>query len=171
MRRQDLPQPEGDAAVLAAVERAMLRIRRSQSRRTLGRLAAQELGRPVDASHFLVVDAVEEGPERPGQEVTVGVVAERLGIDPSRASRMVAGAVRAGYVARAASQADGRRIRLELTAAGRELAEAAHRFRRAAFRRAMRGWPAAERRAFARLLTKFTEGLEEAGWDRPPRRG
>ncbi|HEX2034157.1 MAG TPA: MarR family winged helix-turn-helix transcriptional regulator [Chloroflexota bacterium] len=137
----------------------MVRLRRSQTRRTLSRLAGGEGVETAAAALFGMVDAVEEGPEWPGQEITVGVVAERLGSDPSRASRLVAAAIRAGYVSRVASQADGRRIRLELTEAGRALAARTHRFRQQIFARAMHDWPESERAAFARLLTRFSDSL------------
>lgn len=145
-------------AALDAIERAMVRIRRSQTRRTLAVLAAGDAGGFVPSSAS-VVDAIEQGPDADGGEVTVGTVAQRLGADPSRASRLVATAVRAGYVARVASQADGRRIRLELTPAGRELAEAGHRFRRSMFERLIRDWPESDREEFARLLTRFVDAL------------
>jgi len=145
---------EADEAV-AAIERAFVRLRRAMSRRNLGARLVRELGGGVEISHLGVVDAVEEGAGASGGAVTVGMVGERLGIDPSRASRVVASAVRAGYVARVASQRDGRRVGLRLTAAGRDLAEAAHRLRRRAFREAMQGWTEDDRRAFARLLTRF----------------
>lgn len=153
---------------LAAIERGMVRLRRSMGRRALGTLATRQAGVPFDPAHFSVVDAVEEGPPAAGGEVTVGLVAERLAVDPSRASRLVAGAIRAGYARRVASQTDGRRIHLELTAAGRELAEAGHRTRRARFDRAMAGWSEGERREFARLLTRFTDGLARAAAAAPP---
>jgi DNA-binding MarR family transcriptional regulator len=157
------PEPTGEEdSPVAAVERAMVRLRRSQTRRTLGRLATRALERPVDLSLVGVVDAVEDGPERPGGEVTVGAVAERLGIDPSRASRLVAAAVRAGYLARVASQADGRRIGLELTATGEEIARGARRFRQATFGRGMADWSERERREFARLLNRFVDELARA---------
>lgn len=141
----------------------MVRIRRSQTRRTLGKLAENELGRPIALSRSFVVDALEEGPDgSAASELTVGVVAERLGIDPSRASRMVAEAIDAGDVVRVASQSDGRRITLELTAQGRELAREARRVRLTFFDRAMAGWPAQEREQLSRLLTKFIDGLNAA---------
>lgn len=143
-------------SALNEIERSFVRIRRSQTRRTLGRMAAQAGREPFDLALVGVVDAVEEG----GPEVTVGTVAQRLGSDPSRASRLVAQATRAGYVRRVASQADGRSVGLELTPAGAELAEAVHRFRQARFDEAMRDWPPGDREVFARLLTRFVDGLE-----------
>jgi DNA-binding MarR family transcriptional regulator len=146
-----------DDEALAAVEHAFVRIRRGMSRRNLGAWMMRELGGEVELSHLGVVDAVEEGPDASGGPVTVGMVGERMGIDPSRASRVVASALQAGYVERVASQADGRRVGLRLTDAGRALAESAHRFRQRAFAGAMQGWTDDERRDFARLLTKFVE--------------
>ena len=154
---------------LVAVERGMVRLRRSMSRRTLGALATRGVEPAFDPAHFSVVDAVEEdGSQAPAEpveggeagEVTVGLVGERLAVDPSRASRLVAAAIKAGYVERVASQADGRRIALRLTPAGRELAAAGHRTRQHHFERAMAGWSANDRREFARLLTRFAEGMD-----------
>jgi DNA-binding MarR family transcriptional regulator len=147
---------EADEA-LADVERAFVRLRRAMARRNLGARMVRELGGGVDLSHLGVVDAVEEGPDASGGAVTVGMVGERLGIDPSRASRVVTSAIQAGYVERVASQADGRRVGLRLTDAGRALAESAHRVRQRTFAEAMEGWTDTERRDFARLLTRFVE--------------
>ncbi|MFE2411674.1 MarR family winged helix-turn-helix transcriptional regulator [Kitasatospora sp. NPDC057904] len=157
-RRPDTAAPD---PALTAIERAMVRIRRNQTRRSLGKLVTAQLGRDVDLSHSVVVDAVEEEPDHPGQEVTVGLVAERLAVDPSRASRLVAASVEAGYVRRVASQADSRRICLELTEEGRELAALSHRVRQEYFGTITDGWTVQERSDFARLLTKFA-GLPEA---------
>ncbi|HEY2593524.1 MAG TPA: MarR family transcriptional regulator [Chloroflexota bacterium] len=133
----------------------MLRIRRSVTRRELGKRMAPLLG-DGDLSHVMAVDAVDEASEDSRGGVTVGTVAERLGVDPSRASRLVASAIRAGYLARVASQDDGRRSLLQLTEAGRALVETMHAHRQAEFGRAMRDWPERDRQEFARLLTRFT---------------
>jgi DNA-binding MarR family transcriptional regulator len=142
---------------LAMIERAFVRMRRAMTRRNLGARMVRELGGGVDLSHLGVVDAVEEGPGASGGVVTVGMVGARLGIDPSRASRVVTSAIQAGYVERVASQADGRRVGLRLTDAGRALAESAHRIRQRTFAEAMDGWTDDERRDFARLLTRFVD--------------
>jgi len=68
------------------------------------------------------------------------MVAEHLGVDPSRASRMVADAVRGGYVRRVASQVDGRRMCLELTGAGGNLLKNNQSLPKALFSRVMAGW-------------------------------
>src|SRR5689334_15235996 len=116
---------------LEAIERAMLRIRRSVTRRELGRSMAGALQSNADLSQYFAVDAVDEASETSENPVTVGTVAERLGVDPSRASRLVAKAVTAGYLRRVASQQDGRQSLLELTDAGRHVLEAMHVHRQA----------------------------------------
>ena len=142
---------------LATIEQAMVRIRRSQTRRAIGRLMEQQTGRRRSVSLTFVVDALEEIAGEPHPQPTVGAVGERLGIDPSRASRMVASAVKAGYVRRVASQGDGRRILLHLTPKGLQCAGEAREFRTRFFARLMQDWPDRDCRDFARLLRKFTE--------------
>jgi DNA-binding MarR family transcriptional regulator len=156
--RGDRTPPAADED-LVAIERAMIRIRRRQSRRTLLGMVAADGATPPDLEHVAVIDAVDEGMEMPGHEVTVGDIAQRLGIDPSRASRVVTAAIKAGYVRRVASQNDGRRICLELTDAGRQVTEHAHRTRQALYNRLLEDWSAADRTRFARLLTRFTDAL------------
>ena len=148
-------KPDADDEILAAVEEAMVRMRRAIARR---RLICGPDG--TDALPFAVVDAVEAGPDAAGDDVTVGAVAERLGLDPSQASRLVAQAIAAGLVLRRASQADARRIGLALTQAGRTLIERKHRARRAFAAQLMDGWSPRDRATFARLFQEFTQRLE-----------
>jgi DNA-binding MarR family transcriptional regulator len=89
----------------------------------------------------------------------VGFVADRLAVDPSRASRQVAAAIDAGYVRRVASPRDGRRVLLEITPHGHALLAEARRARRAMVERATERWTAADRHRFAALLTRFTDGM------------
>lgn len=135
-----------------AVEQAMVAIRRLQARRTLARL-----GGAVDPVITGVVDVVEEH----GEACTVSAVADALGVDQPRASRLVARAVEAGVVAREADQADGRRANLVLTAAGRDHADRVHSLRRTVFGEAMAGWSDRDAAAFARLLGEFVESYSD----------
>ncbi|WAL68195.1 MarR family winged helix-turn-helix transcriptional regulator [Amycolatopsis cynarae] len=131
------------------IERAMVAIRRRQSRRALARQM------PGDPAVFAVLDAVEaSGPS------SVTEIAAAVGVDQPRASRLVARAVEEGLLARQADQHDGRRSVLRLTAAGRRQLDAGHAARRQAFAAAMADWPAADRTTFARLLTAFVEALD-----------
>ena len=147
-----------DTAELALIEQALLRIRRSQGRRTLARAGDHQ----IEPAQLAVIDAVEQGPDQDGQPTTVGLVAQRLGIDPSRASRTVAATIDSGYVARTASQADGRSSVLELTLAGQAVAAAAHATRQTHYDHLMSDWSPAERAEFARLLDRFTGALSRA---------
>jgi DNA-binding MarR family transcriptional regulator len=140
---------------LTAIELAMNRIRRSQTRHSLSR----RHGADVDHAVFGVVDAVDQGPAAGADEVSVREVADRLGIDPSRASRLASAAIDAGLVRRIASQVDGRRTGLVLTEDGVAAVETAHRVRQAYYDELMAGWSAADRAEFARLLVRFTEPL------------
>jgi DNA-binding MarR family transcriptional regulator len=152
----------GRREAILRIERAMVRIRRSQTRRSIGRLMERELGTKFNMTHSFVVDALDEACEIPGEKPSVGTLAEYLGVDPSRASRMVAEAIRGGYLRRVASQADGRRTYLELTRAGRKLLNTASRFRRRLFSRAMTSWSEHDCAEFARLLTNFIEPPQDA---------
>ncbi|MEV1167047.1 MarR family transcriptional regulator [Nonomuraea sp. NPDC049784] len=134
---------------IAAIERAMVAIRRRQSRRALARQQG------AVGPEFEVLDVIEGA----GEPATVSTVAQALSVDQPRASRLVAAAVTAGLVRREADQADGRRAWLVLTEAGRAALEQAHRGRQVAFAAAMEGWSAEERTEFARLLTRFVEGM------------
>ncbi|WP_129290330.1 MarR family winged helix-turn-helix transcriptional regulator [Streptomyces sp. N1] len=151
-----------DGTVLTAIEAAMIRIRRRQSRRSLARPVMKGLADPIDLNTLAVVDAVDEGGGQSGRDVTVGFIADRLAIDPSRASRIVADAVRSGFIRRVASQEDGRRSCLELTPTGEEAVSAAHRTRQDFYGKVLGEWDEGEQREFARLLTKFVHSLDEA---------
>ncbi len=131
------------------VERAMVAIRRRQSRRALAKHM------PVDPAVFGVLDAVEDrGP------CSVTDLTGALGVDQPRASRLVARAVDEGLLVRQADQHDGRRTLVSLTAVGRRQVEAAHEARQRVFAEAMADWPPPDRAAFARLLTKFIAALD-----------
>jgi DNA-binding MarR family transcriptional regulator len=159
------PSGEGEGVQedehVKAVERAMVAIRRSQTRRALTRLAEGREDNDagvVGGSAVDVLDAIESA-EQAGTPATVSGVAAALNVDQPRASKLVAAAVQAGLVRREADQADGRRTLLVRTERGNTLSEELHRFRRSIFAMAMSDWTDADRAAFARLLTRFVESL------------
>lgn len=160
----DPPPDTGDdpSSVFDDAGQALFRLGRAFGRQPAHRTLAEQTGQAVELSRILVVQAVEAGTEASDQEVTVGAVAARLGVDPSTASRLVAEAIQAGYLARATSPADARRARLGLTAAGRALAEGARRYQRAVFEQVTRDWPERERAEFARLFVKFAAAVAES---------
>ena len=145
---------------IAEIELALGRLNRNQARRALGALAEQRDCERTAVAHVPVLNAIELA-RTDDQEVTVGVVADRLGLDPSRASRLVTAAIQAGLVTRVASQGDGRRIHLELSGAGRALADQAHEFSRMYLSRVMADWPSEDLAQFARLFTRFIDAMAE----------
>lgn len=145
----------GESAV-AAIERAMVAIRRSQTRRTLNRLGAKGIRSQIDPTTFGVLDAIEGRADA----ATVGDIAHALGVDQPRASRLVARAVADSLLRREADQGDARRVILRLTPSAHAALAQAHESRRAVFARTTADWTGAERNEFARLLAKFVEDFD-----------
>lgn len=148
-------RPASEAELLDAVGPAFSRLRRAAA------LNAQKPLSRKDLTRTLVLGLVEEEPGPARQEVTVGVIGERLAVDPSVASRMVSDCISAGYLVRAASQLDGRRTILQLTDSGREMLAGFRRHQRSAYEHITRDWPQEERLEFARLLIKYVDTLAE----------
>ncbi|HEY1613292.1 MAG TPA: MarR family winged helix-turn-helix transcriptional regulator [Rhizomicrobium sp.] len=143
---------------IRGIERAVVQLARSLGRRHLGRHIERKLGKIVGLSSLAVVDAVEECAES-GTFATVGLIARRIGVDPSRASRMVTAALRAGYVRRVASQDDGRKSCLMLTAKGSDAATAVRGLRTRFFLARLQVWPDADCQDLCRLLTKLAHDM------------
>lgn len=103
---------------------------------------------------------IETGVGRAGPaQATVGLVAEEMAIDPSRASRIVTELIKRDYVARAAAQEDGRKSVLQLTAK----AEAAFaQIRDLKWQRLVEvfsGWSDEDIRDFARLFGRYVAAV------------
>ncbi|ASO19290.1 DNA-binding MarR family transcriptional regulator [Actinoalloteichus hoggarensis] len=143
---------------VAAVERAMVVIRRMQSRRVIGRLASEQNGVSPSTAGFEVLDAVEAA-ELDGRPIGVTDVASALSVDRPRASRLVSELVSAGLLRREADQRDGRRTVLTRTAEGRTASAAVHRFRQSVLAAAMSTFSSEDQADFARLLTAFAARL------------
>ncbi|TDP90877.1 DNA-binding MarR family transcriptional regulator [Leucobacter luti] len=93
--------------------------------------------------------------------LSVSELAERIGVDQPRASRLVQQAVEREFAAREADPADARRTRVRLTDAGRR---AVHGFRgqqRADMTVALDALTAPERGELARLITKLADAWPE----------
>jgi DNA-binding MarR family transcriptional regulator len=146
-------------ALLDEASRALFDLGRFFARLPLRERLAGEAG--ADRSRILASLAVDDGTAA-GRDVSVGSVAERLGLDPSTASRLVGQAVAAGLLQRGPSPVDGRLARLALTPAGRDLVADARRYQRAVFDDVTRDWSDAERREFARLFVRFAAGVVAA---------
>ncbi|WP_245570348.1 MarR family winged helix-turn-helix transcriptional regulator [Microbacterium luticocti] len=89
--------------------------------------------------------------------LSVGEIAERIGVDQPRASRLVQQSVKLGLVRREADPDDARRTRVVLTDEGARLLRGFRGYRRAAVDEALAGFSDAERAELARLLTKLAD--------------
>jgi DNA-binding MarR family transcriptional regulator len=118
-------------------------------------LAALWAGDPkLDYTELRLLDAV-----RIAQPTTVGEIAQRLGLDPSRASRQVKSAIERGLLRRSVDARDGRKVVLEVTKAGAVLQQRGSELTRDRIATAVEGWSVAEREKFAGLFERFAAGM------------
>jgi DNA-binding MarR family transcriptional regulator len=89
----------------------------------------------------------------------ISEIADAIGVDQPRASRLVNEAVERGLVTRRADERDARRSVVELSAAGRALLHSAHVNRRTAVTDALAGFSAEEVATFSALLSRFVANL------------
>jgi DNA-binding MarR family transcriptional regulator len=147
---------EEAAKAVAAIDSVMNRIRRNIMRREFGRIVLAQVAPDLEVAHMDVIGAIGHRGEDDTDEVTVGLIAERLAIDPSRASRVAADVVDRGLARRVASQQDARRICLELTPKGRRFMDAIRQSKMGLFTSALGQWDESELIVFANLLDRFS---------------
>lgn len=147
------------AAQIAAIEAAVVALRRAHRRRALARLSRRSgqrtgshAGLPDALFEFL--DVLATATER-GERLTVTEVAVELDVDQPRASRLAGLALEAALVRREADQNDGRRSLLALTLDGEDVLARIHDFRRRTIVEAISDWSDDDRAALARLLPRF----------------
>lgn len=90
-----------------------------------------------------------------GEPMSISAIAELIGVDQPRASRLVQQAELMGFVAREVDPEDARRTRVALTDQGRAVATSMRRDRRDRIGVALEQFTAEERADFARLFTMF----------------
>jgi DNA-binding MarR family transcriptional regulator len=91
--------------------------------------------------------------------MSVTEIAEAVGVDQPRASRLVQAAVGDGLVVREPDPDDARRTRVRLTDAGRDVVRAAGIGRRRAIESGLDGFTDEERVQFADLFARFADGF------------
>jgi DNA-binding MarR family transcriptional regulator len=138
-----------------AIERAMPQLIRKMGRHNLGRLNERTLEGMINFSHLAVIDCLVSFD--PDTRATIGAIARRLGVDPSRGSRLVMAAVRAGYITRVVAQEDGRKTHVVLSDKGKKFAAGVRLLRHRYFMSLLKGWSQQDCDTFARLLTKFAQ--------------
>ncbi len=138
--------------------------RRRMARRELGRKAIAALGLDIEMTELDTLAAIAPLPGEDGlpPEITVGTVAERLNIDPSRASRLVAEVVEAGYAMRVASQTDARKTLVVLTDAGQAIIDGVHGYKFLLMGSFLDTWSPAEVATFVDLFNRFSAWTEQS---------
>ena len=151
------------AAAVLEIDALLQNWRRQAARRELGRRALVDLKVDLELAQLDVLVAIEaptnEFGINPG-ETMIATIAERLGIDPSRASRLVSEMVEAGYARRAVSQADARRTIIELNERGKAVVEAVRAYKFLVIGDFLSDWDEEALKAFVPMLHKFSTWSE-----------
>lgn len=113
------------------------------------------------AARFRLLDVLRQT-DGAGRSMGVSEIAEAIGVDQPRASRLVNDAAERGLVRRDVDPRDARRSSVQLTDAGRAVLETAHSNRRAAVTDALADFTPEEVASFAALFSRFV-----AAWPRP----
>lgn len=167
--RFDLPEPQRLAesafspdtrAALLALEEAMFHWHRQVLKGELtGRLLAETAFdlEPALFQGLTAIARVQKGAGRdaPAQP-TVGMLAEEMAVDPSRASRIASTLIERGYIARAAAQEDGRKSVLWLTEKGRGALVELRDRKWARLMEVFGGWSEADIACFSRLFERYS---------------
>jgi DNA-binding MarR family transcriptional regulator len=118
------------------------------------RLRARGAGQLLEPGAFLVLHAVaSHGPARPSE------LADRLQVDASTVSRHLRNLEQTGLVERGADPDDRRAARVCVSTSGQTALDEAFRARQALVSRAFAAWPAADREALVRLLTRLADDM------------
>lgn len=96
-----------------------------------------------------------------GARVGISEIAEAVGVDQPRASRLVADGAARGFVTRSVDPRDARKSIVELTDAGRQMLSTVRAGRTSAVTDALRGFTPDETAQLAELLSRFA-----AAWPR-----
>lgn len=127
----------------------------------LGKLI-EELGLELDLSHFYAMTAIlrlQHGFGREAAQVTVGLLAEEMDIDPSRASRIASDLIGRGFVRREAAQDDGRKSILVLTDSAWKVLGQVSDQKWSKMGAIFEGWSEDEITTFSRLFLRYIDGI------------
>ena len=155
----------GDARAALELDAILQRWRRRVNKRELGRRALADLDLSLELPELDALIAIwapaNEFPDEPPGETMVGTVAQRLGIDPSRASRLTSALISRGLVRRVVSQEDSRRTVLEPTEEGDRIVHAVRSHKLLTLGSFLNDWTEDEIRTFVPLLERFSQWSDE----------
>lgn len=158
------PAPDPVARIDTALG-ALLRARRALGHDVGGPMggSGRHAGVPRGPRGFAMARLLEhlESAEDRGQEPGIGELAEAIGVDQPRASRLVADAVSRGYAVRQTDARDARRSIVRITDAGRAHLQHTRARRRAAVEAALADFTVQDARTLADLLDRL-----ERAWPR-----
>ncbi|GAB3254291.1 MarR family winged helix-turn-helix transcriptional regulator [Kineosporia babensis] len=144
-----------DQSAEASIEQALTRLRREQQ---ANRLQVRAEGAKADAARYRYLDALDESPHgRPISEV-----AEAIGVDRPRASRLTTDLVTEKLIRREPHPTDARTTLVRLTGRGRTIVEAMHTTRRQAVSQALAEFSDEEAANLAALLQRFVDSWTQA---------
>lgn len=122
-----------------------------------------EVLEPALMQGLISVARIQDGVGRPEpMPATVGLVADLMQVDPSRASRIVADLVARGYVERAVAQADARKSVLAVTPKGFQYLQDFMRAKWALMIDVFDGWAENDIMEFSHLFQRFVGSLVRA---------
>lgn len=154
----------GTADAVLAIDGLLQHWRRRAMKRELGHRALVDLKIDLDLTQLDILAAIE-GPgwetEEASGETMVATVAERLAIDPSRASRLVSEMVEAGHARRAVSQADARRTIIELTEQGQSVLDAVRAYKLLIMGDFLSDWAQEDLSMFVPMLRRFSSWMND----------
>lgn len=166
----DVPEILADVGIapdaieaLMALDSALYFWHRFAAKGEMAKMLIAEIGLDLDLSQFHALTAVSRiqhgvGREAP-EQATVGLVAEEMAIDPSRASRITSGLIEAGYLRREAAQDDGRKAVLVFTDQSREMFR---RFKALKWKKIVQvfeHWNDDDIQCFARLFSRYGDDI------------
>ncbi len=151
------PPPAAPPPTLERLDIAFGRIRRLWESPALKRRFVARLGVPIDPGVIRTLRAVEQIPDEPG----VSDVASWLNVDTSTASRLVDGAVAAGYLERRACERDRRRCRLSVTPEGAAVLDRIIKVRSELLAELTDGWSQKELEGLSELLERLADRIAD----------
>lgn len=142
---------------LDGLDESLLRLRRVFQRPGYRKRLLEGLSSDIGSASLRLLRAVQRADEAP----SVGGVADVLMIDASTASRMVEGAAAAGLLERRSCAEDRRKVRLHLTAEGREVLEQVTVRRRQLLAQVTAEWDPDDLRELIGLLSTLQAGFDQ----------
>lgn len=151
-----------DAAVVAAlmtVDRDTFQWRRAMLRGDGLAAMLKRAGLPLELVEFQALLTVDRLRAEPDAVVTVGTLAQDMGLDPSRASRLAGKLIAGGYLQRGVAQSDARKVVLVLTDLGLAALDEGRQHKWARYVEIFADWQDDEITTFTALLHRYVTAM------------